>query len=94
MGSNAVITLHSRLWNSTFLEVMEQKGRKTKIIKFFQKDEELRGLFLHQDYPNLHHVVVTVKASLKVDSSRNTVLHNAETQVSLHSISTGPMSSS
>lgn len=45
MGSNAVITLHSRLWNSTFIEVTEQKGRKTKIIKFFQKDEELRGLF-------------------------------------------------
>ncbi|CAG01993.1 unnamed protein product, partial [Tetraodon nigroviridis] len=53
--SNAVITLHSRLWNSTFIE----------------------------DFSKLHHVVVTVKASLNVDSSRNTVLHNAVTEVSL-----------
>uniref|UniRef100_H3C4H1 Integrin, alpha 6b n=1 Tax=Tetraodon nigroviridis TaxID=99883 RepID=H3C4H1_TETNG len=53
--SNAVITLHSRLWNSTFIE----------------------------DFSKLHHVVVTVKASLNVDSSRNTVLHNAVTEVKL-----------
>lgn len=39
--------------------------------------------FSKQDYSKLHHVVVTVKAFLNVNSSRNTVLHNAETQVSL-----------
>lgn len=45
---------------------------------------ELGGLsFSKQDYSQLHHVVVTVKASVNVNSSRNTVLHNAETQVSL-----------
>ncbi|XP_040911574.1 integrin alpha-6b isoform X2 [Toxotes jaculatrix] len=56
LDSNAVITLHSRLWNSTFIE----------------------------DYSKLHHVEVTVEASLHVDSTaKNTVLENAETQVRL-----------
>ncbi|XP_070700726.1 integrin alpha-6-like isoform X2 [Pempheris klunzingeri] len=56
MDSNAVITLKSRLWNSTFIE----------------------------DYSDLHHVEVIVKASLHVDSTtKNTVLQNAETQVRL-----------
>lgn len=85
MSSNAVITFHSRLWNSTFIEVTEQKGRKRKQkIEFPPEGEGTRRLFSlsTQDYSKLHHVVVTVKASLKVDSSRNTVLHNAETQVS------------
>lgn len=30
MDSNAVITLHSRLWNSTFIEVTELKRIKTR----------------------------------------------------------------
>ncbi|TNM97823.1 hypothetical protein fugu_014069 [Takifugu bimaculatus] len=55
MDSNAVITFHSRIWNSTFIE----------------------------DYSKLHHVVVIVKASLNVNTSRNTVLNKAETQVRL-----------
>ncbi|XP_076601774.1 integrin alpha-6-like isoform X1 [Chaetodon auriga] len=56
LDSNAVITLNSRLWNSTFIE----------------------------DYSHLHHVEVTVKASLHVDSAtKNTVLQNAESQVRL-----------
>lgn len=38
--------------------------------------------FLKQDYSELHHVEVIVKASLRVDSTtKNTVLQNAETQV-------------
>ncbi|XP_041659273.1 integrin alpha-6-like isoform X2 [Cheilinus undulatus] len=56
LDSNAVITLHSRLWNSTFIE----------------------------DYSDLHHVEVIVKASLNVDSTaKNAVLQNAETNVRL-----------
>ncbi|XP_039998869.1 integrin alpha-6-like isoform X2 [Xiphias gladius] len=55
LESNAFITLHSRLWNSTFIE----------------------------DFSKLHHVEVTVKASLHVDSTKNTVLENAETEVRL-----------
>ncbi|XP_029381094.1 integrin alpha-6-like [Echeneis naucrates] len=55
LDSNAVFTLHSRLWNGTFIE----------------------------DYSKLHHVDLTVKASLKIDSTRNTVLQNAESHVKL-----------
>ncbi|XP_034557972.1 integrin alpha-6-like isoform X2 [Notolabrus celidotus] len=56
LDSNAVITLHSRLWNSTFIE----------------------------DFSDLHHVEVIVKATLQVDSTvKNTVLQNAETQARL-----------
>ncbi|XP_068427158.1 integrin alpha-6-like isoform X2 [Clinocottus analis] len=55
LDSNAVFTLKSRLWNSTFIE----------------------------NFAKLHHVEVMVKASLRVDGAKNTVLKNAETQVML-----------
>ncbi|XP_045907125.1 integrin alpha-6-like isoform X1 [Micropterus dolomieu] len=56
LDSNAVITLHSRLWNATFIK----------------------------DFPNLHHVEVTVTATLHVDSTiTKTVLQNGKTQVRL-----------
>ncbi|XP_078119650.1 integrin alpha-6-like [Sander vitreus] len=56
LDSNAVITLSSRLFNSTFIE----------------------------DYSKLHHVEVTVKASLHVNSgAKNIMLENADTQVRL-----------
>lgn len=54
LDSNALITLHSRLWNGTFIE----------------------------DYSEMHHVEVTVKASLHIDST-NTAPQNADTQVRL-----------
>ncbi|XP_062284470.1 integrin alpha-6-like isoform X2 [Scomber scombrus] len=56
LDSNAVFTLSSRLWNSTFIE----------------------------DFSDLHHLEVIVKASLHVDgTTKNTVLKDAETQVRL-----------
>ncbi|XP_071346446.1 integrin alpha-6-like isoform X2 [Trachinotus anak] len=55
LDSNAVITLHSRLWNSTF----------------------------NKEYSKLHHVEVTVNATLHIDSSTNTVLQNAKSGVKL-----------
>ncbi|XP_074544597.1 integrin alpha-6-like isoform X2 [Halichoeres trimaculatus] len=56
MDSNALITLNSRLWNSTFIE----------------------------DYSDLHHVDVIVKATLQVNSlTKNTVLQNTETETKL-----------
>ncbi|XP_023283887.1 integrin alpha-6-like isoform X2 [Seriola lalandi dorsalis] len=55
LDSNAVITVHSRLFNSTFIE----------------------------DYSKVHYVEISVKASLQIDSARNTVLEKAESQVKL-----------
>ncbi|CAL9688874.1 unnamed protein product [Knipowitschia caucasica] len=56
MDSNAVVTLYSRLWNSTFIE----------------------------EYSDLHHVEVILKASLSLSSTqKNTKLQNAESEVSL-----------
>nr|XP_019963485.1 PREDICTED: integrin alpha-6-like isoform X2 [Paralichthys olivaceus] len=55
LDSNAVITFHSRLWNSTFIK----------------------------EYPQYHHVEVIVKASLHIDSSKNTFVSNAETEAKL-----------
>lgn len=64
---------------------MEQHFHRGKGEKqgFFKEGLELAGFSLSkQDYSKLHHVVVIVKASLNVNSSRNTVLNKAETQVS------------
>ncbi|XP_008300785.1 integrin alpha-6-like isoform X2 [Stegastes partitus] len=56
LDSNAVFTLSSRLWNSTFIE----------------------------DFSDLHHLEVIVKAALHIDSTtKTTVLQNAESQVRL-----------
>ncbi|KAG7214617.1 hypothetical protein INR49_010509 [Caranx melampygus] len=55
LESNAVVTLHSRLSNRTFIE----------------------------EYSKLHHVDLTVKAVLHIDSTWATVLQKEETQVKL-----------
>ncbi|XP_034468695.1 integrin alpha-6b isoform X1 [Hippoglossus hippoglossus] len=56
LDSNALITIHSRLWNSTFIK----------------------------HYSKLHHVEVTVTASLDIDSTKkNTFLQNANAEVKL-----------
>ncbi|KAM9322422.1 integrin alpha-6-like [Pholidichthys leucotaenia] len=55
LDSNAVITLHSRLWGSTLIE----------------------------DYSKLHHTEIIVKASLNFDSTTNTAVQDAVTEVKL-----------
>lgn len=64
---------------------MEQHLHRGKGEKecFLKEGLEIVGFSVFkQDYSKLHHVVVIVTASLNVNSSRNTVLKKAETQVS------------